>query len=261
MTAQTLISGGGLKAVVSVFGTRGDGERAVAARIAAVIRERAAEGRRAVLGLATGRSVTGIYAELVRLHREEGLSFANVVSFNLDEYHGLAPEDARSYHWFMREHLFGKVDARPENVHVPEGTLAPAATAAHCADYERLIGEAGGLDLQLLGVGRTGHIGFNEPGSGKETRTRLVTLDAVTRRDAAGDFGGEDKVPRQAVSMGVGTILEAREIVLVAWGRAKAAVVRRAVFGAVTDALPASFLQEHGRVNWVLDAQCGGEEA
>lgn len=218
---------------------------AVAGRIADLIRARAAEGRRCVLGLATGSTPVGVYAELVRMHRDEGLSFANVETFNLDEYWPMDPDSIHSYHRFMREHLFDLVDLDPARCHVPPGTVPKEEVADVCAAYEQQVRAAGGIDLQLLGIGKTGHIGFNEPGSGAESRTRLITLDAMTRRDAAADFFGEGNVPRQAITMGVATILEAREIVMLATGEHKAGIVRRAVEGAVDHQVAATFLQEH----------------
>lgn len=227
--------------------------RAVARELADLIRERARAGRRAVLGLATGSTPVGVYEELVRLHRAEGLSFRNVVTFNLDEYWPMAPDDLQSYRRFMREHLFDLVDIDPANAHVPDGTVARDAVAEACADYERRLRDAGGIDVQLLGVGRTGHVGFNEPGSPRDSRTRLVTLDKVTRMDAASDFFGEWNVPRRAITMGVGTILEARRIVLMAFGEHKAPIIRRTVEGEVTPAVAASFLQQHADALVVLD--------
>lgn len=218
---------------------------AVAQRIATLIRERAATGKRAVLGLATGSTPVGVYRELVRLHREEGLSFANVETFNLDEYWPMDPTSRHSYRRFMDEHLFALVDLDPSRCHVPRGDLAREAVAAECARYESLIRDAGGIDLQLLGIGKTGHIGFNEPGSGAQSRTRLVTLDTITRRDAAADFFGEQNVPRQAITMGVATILEAREILLLATGEHKSAILQRAVEGEVDHDIAATFLQQH----------------
>ena len=232
---------------------------AVANQIADLIRRRAAEGKPCVLGLATGSSPTRVYEELVRLHREDGLSFQNVVSFNLDEYFPMAPDSLQSYVRFMREYLFDHVDIRPENVHIPDGTVPAADVADYCRRYEAQIQAGGGIDLQLLGIGRTGHIGFNEPGSGPASRTRIITLDHVTRTDAASDFYGEENVPRRALTMGVGTILEARHIVLLAWGEGKAAVVKRMVEGEVTDTVPATYLQRHPAVQVVLDEAAGAE--
>lgn len=232
---------------------------AVARQIADLIRQRAAEQRTCVLGLATGSTPTRLYEELVRLHREEGLSFRNVVTFNLDEYFPMAPGSLQSYVRFMQEYLFDHIDIRPENVHIPDGTLAQEQVAEFCRRYEEQIREAGGVDLQVLGIGRTGHIGFNEPGSGAASRTRLITLDHITRTDAASDFYGEENVPRRAITMGVGTILEARHIVLLAWGEGKAAVVKRMAEGEMTDSVPATYLQQHPNVQVVLDEAAGAE--
>ena len=226
---------------------------AVAQRIATLIRDRASAGKRAVLGLATGSTPVGVYRELVRMHREEGLSFANVDTFNLDEYWPMEPTSLHSYRRFMQEHLFDLVDLDPARCHVPRGDLPRNEVAAECANYEARIRDAGGIDLQLLGIGKTGHIGFNEPGSGAQSRTRLVTLDTITRRDAAADFFGEQNVPRQAITMGVATILEAREIVLLATGEHKAGILRRAVEGEIDHDIAATFLQQHASATIFAD--------
>jgi glucosamine-6-phosphate deaminase len=231
--------------------------RLVAARIAELIRARARAGTAAVFGLATGSTPIGVYRELIRLHREEGLSFSDVVTFNLDEYYPMDPASVHSYHRFMWENLFSELDIRPENVHIPRGDVPRDQVDAECRRYEEAIRAAGGIDLQLLGIGRTGHIGFNEPGSGVESRTRLITLDLVTRKDAAADFFGEDNVPREAITMGVGTILEAREILILATGEHKAHIVRRAVEGEVDHEVAATFLQQHGATTFYLDGAAG----
>jgi glucosamine-6-phosphate deaminase len=231
----------------------------VAGRIADLIRERAAEGRAAVLGLATGSTPVGIYRELIRLHREEGLDLSGVVTFNLDEYVPMDPDKVHSYHRFMRENLFDHVNVPPENIHIPRGDLAPDDLEEHCAAYEQAIRDAGGIDFQLLGIGRSGHVGFNEPGSGRESRTRVLYLDTITRADAAGDFFGEENVPLQAVTMGVATILDAREVVLIATGEHKAPVVRRAVEGEVHADVAATFLQEHPAATIYLDPAAAAE--
>ncbi|MYK65522.1 MAG: glucosamine-6-phosphate deaminase, partial [Gemmatimonadetes bacterium] len=225
----------------------------VAGRIARLIRKRAAEGRTAVLGLATGSTPVGVYRELIRIHRDEGLDFANVVTFNLDEYFPMRPGSLHSYHRYMREHLFDHVNIPPAHRHIPRGDLDEADVEAHCRDYERRIRNAGGIDLQLLGIGRSGHIGFNEPGSGRESRTRCLYLDTVTRGDAAGDFFGEENVPARAITMGVATILDAREVVLLATGEHKAEIVERAVEGAVHADVAATFLQQHPAATVYLD--------
>lgn len=231
----------------------------VAEKIAALIQARAGEGRYAVLGLATGSTPVPVYRELIRKHKEEGLSFSNVITFNLDEYYPLERSHRESYWKFMQEQLFAHIDIQQANIHLPSGEVSRDEAFNQCREYEQAINEAGGIDLQLLGIGRTGHIGFNEPGSGSESRTRLVTLDAMTRRDAARDFLGEGNVPRYAITMGVGTILEAREILLLAWGRSKAGVVKAAVEGTQSDQLPASFLQKHFNTRFVVDQAAASE--
>ncbi|MGA1399722.1 MAG: glucosamine-6-phosphate deaminase [Phycisphaerales bacterium] len=233
--------------------------RALANEIAALIRARAAQGRRCVLGLATGSTPTTLYEELARMHREEGLSFANVVTFNLDEYWPIDPASHQSYRRFMQEHLFAHVDIEPANVHIPDGRLPQSEIPAACLAYERAIADAGGIDLQILGIGRTGHIGFNEPGSGRESRTRLITLDRVTRKDAASDFFGEEHVPQRGITMGVGTILDARRVVMLAFGEGKAPVVAKAVEGPVTESIAASFLQKHPDATILLDEAASAE--
>jgi glucosamine-6-phosphate deaminase len=227
--------------------------RLVAARIAEVVHAKTGDGGRAVLGLATGSTPIGVYRELIRLHREKGLSFARVLTFNLDEYYPIDPGSLHSYHRFMWENLFSQLDIPPEQVRIPRGDLPRDRVDAELKRYEAEIRAAGGIDLQLLGIGRTGHIGFNEPGSGAESRTRLITLDLVTRKDAAADFFGEENVPREALTMGVATILEAREILILATGEHKAAIVRRAVEGDVDYEVAATFLQRHPNTTFYID--------
>ncbi len=236
-----------------IFADSTDASIAVATAIAELIRARQAVGENCVLGLATGSTPKGIYNELVRLHHEEGLSLSNVITFNLDEYHPIEPGELQSYVRFMREHLFDLVDIRPENVHIPDGTIAIEQVADYCREYERKIEEAGGIDIQLLGVGRTGHIGFNEPGSDDKSTTRLITLDRVTRTDAASDFFGAEHVPRRAITMGVGTILKARQIFMLAFGENKADIIARSIEGEMTSTIPATYLQKHGNATVMLD--------
>jgi glucosamine-6-phosphate deaminase len=225
----------------------------VANRIATLIRERNAAGERTVLGLATGSTPIGIYRELIRMHQTEGLSFANVATFNLDEYYPMPKESIHSYHRFMWENLFSQIDIAPENVHIPPGDVSRGQIDDAARRYEMEIQRVGGIDFQLLGIGKTGHIGFNEPGSGAESRTRLVTLDAVTRKDAAADFFGEEFVPREAVTMGIATILDAREIAIIATGEHKSSIVQRAVEGDVDVEVAATFLQAHPNTTFYLD--------
>lgn len=225
----------------------------VAEAIAGLIRERAAEGRSCVLGLATGSTPTGIYSELVRMHQEDGLSFANVITFNLDEYYPMQPQELQSYVRFMNENLFDHLDIPRENIHVPDGTVPVDQVADYCRGYEQKILDAGGIDIQILGIGRTGHIGFNEPGSDHHSVTRLITLDTVTRTDAASDFFGAENVPRRAITMGVGTILAARRIFILAFGENKAKIVARTIEGEPSPAVPATYLQQHQNVQFLLD--------
>src|SRR4051794_36731517 len=241
-----------------VFPTSAHAARHVALMIESLIRQNNSAGRPTVLGLPTGSTPVGLYRELIRLHREAGLDFARVITFNLDEYFPMPPDDPHSYRRWMQETFFDHVNIPPQNIHVPDGTIRPEEAEDYCQRYEQKIRRAGGIDLQVLGIGRTGHIGFNEPGSPRHSRTRLVTLAPVTRRDAAGDFFGEENVPHQALTMGVGTILEARKVVLLAFGEHKAKIVRKAAEEQVSDAVTASFLQQHADATFILDESAAG---
>ena len=226
--------------------------KAIAREIADLIEIRSKSGKPAVLGLATGSTPLPLYAELIRLHREENLSFRSVLTFNLDEYEGLGPTHPQSYLRFMQENLFRHLDIPAANIRIPDGLTKEPAT--HCAEYEAAIRAAGGIDLQILGIGRTGHIGFNEPPSAADTRTRRVHLDEVTRRDNSVFFGDLAQVPHGALTMGVATILEARRIELIAFGEAKADIVRRAIQETPSAACPATWLQRHPGCTFHLDA-------
>src|SRR5438034_2853480 len=241
-----------------VFPTSAQASRHVALVIESLIRQNNSANRPTVLGLATGSTPVGLYRELIRLHKEAGLDFARVVTFNLDEYYPMGPDDAHSYRLWMQETLFKHINIKPANVHIPDGMTPTHDIEEYCARYEQLIRRAGGIDLQILGIGRSGHIGFNEPGSTRHSRTRSVTLDPVTRRDAAGDFFGEENVPQQALTMGVGTIMEARKIVIMAFGEHKAPIVRRAVEEEISEAVTASFLQKHNDTEFILDHAAAG---
>lgn len=241
-----------------VFPTSMQASRHVALMIESLVRQNNSANRPTVLGLATGSTPVGLYRELIRLHKEAGLDLSRVITFNLDEYYPMASEDPHSYRLWMHETFFKHVNIQPQNIHVPDGTIAFQDTEDYCARYEQLIRRSGGIDLQILGIGRSGHIGFNEPGSTRHSRTRLATLDPVTRRDAASDFFGEDNVPHQALTMGVGTILEARKIVIMAFGEHKAPIVQRAVEGEMSEAITASFLQKHPDTTFLLDQAAAG---
>jgi glucosamine-6-phosphate deaminase len=236
-----------------VFPEHSDLAAAVADRIVEVIqRETRAKGR-VVLGLATGSTPLGVYEELIRRHQAGEVDFAHVITFNLDEYYPMGPDSAHSYRRYMWENFFAHVNIPKENVHIPDGTTPREHVAESCAAYDAAIRTAGGIDFQLLGIGKTGHIGFNEPGSDASTRTRIVTLDTLTRKDAAADFFGVENVPREAITMGVATILDAKEIALLATGEHKAGIVARAVEGEISTDVAATFLQRHGNVTVYLD--------
>ena len=212
-----------------------------------------------MLGLATGSSPLSVYAELVRMYKEEGLSFENVITFNLDEYWPMGKDNPQSYHHFMHENLFDHIDIKPENIHIPDGEVKSSQVRTYCQEYEAKIEAFGGLDFQLLGIGRTGHIGFNEPGSNQNSRTRLVNLDHITREDAAEGFQGLEFVPKRAITMGIATVLSAKRVVLMAWGQKKSAVIQQAVEGAITSTLPSSFLQIHKNTTLVLDEEAAAD--
>ncbi len=231
----------------------------VAHAIAELIKEKQAKGEKAVLGLATGATPIKVYAELIRLHKEEGLSFKNVVTFNLDEYYPMSPTSRQSYVKFMYETLFNHIDIDKQNIYIPDGTLEREDITEYCANYEQKITALGGLDFQLLGIGRTGHIGFNEPGSAPNSGTRLVTLNDLTRRDASHDFGGKENVPTKAITMGVGTIFKAKRIILMAWNQKKASIVKKAVEGEISAEVPATFLQLSDNVEFILDADAASD--
>lgn len=244
-----------------VFENSNTASKAVANEIADLIREKQKENKPCILGLATGSTPKGLYAELVRLHKEENLSFKNVITFNLDEYYPMEPDSIHSYVRFMKELLLDQVDILPENYHIPDGTLTKSQISKYCNDYEAKIEALGGLDLQILGIGGNGHIGFNESGSLQNSKTRLVALDHITRVAASKDFGSLSNTPRTAITLGgVKKIMEAKRVVLMAWGgEGKSNIVSQSVEGEVTNKVPASFLQEHNNVVFVLDTEAASK--
>lgn len=241
-----------------IFPDSKEGSRYVAKEIAALIKDKQAKGEKCVLGLATGSTPISMYAELVKLHKEEGLSFKNVVTFNLDEYYPIEKDAYQSYWSFMHRHLFNHVDIDPANIHIPNGELPKEAIKAHCTEYDQMIDDAGGIDLQILGIGNNGHIGFNEPGSSIFSKTRLINLDNSTRVANAREFQNIAKVPRLAITMGISTIMKAKRVLLMAWGF-KAQIVAKTVEGDVTEQVPASILQQHNNCTFVLDANTSAE--
>ncbi|KQW99620.1 glucosamine-6-phosphate deaminase [Flavobacterium sp. Root420] len=231
----------------------------VAQEIANIIQRKEELNEPCVLGLATGSSPVKVYEELVRLHKEEGLSFANVVTFNLDEYYPMDKNNIQSYWHFMHEHLFDHVNILPQNVNIPDGNVSSEDLQQYCIDYEMKIKDYGGLDFQLLGIGRTGHIGFNEPGSHVNSGTRSITLDHLTRVDAASSFLGIDNVPRKAITMGIGTVKNAKRIVLLGWGISKAEIIKKTIEGEISSRVPATYLQQHNNTTFVLDTEASSE--
>jgi len=236
-----------------------EGSLFAAKRIADLIKEKQAKKEKCVLGLATGSTPKTLYEELVRLHKEEGLSFKNVVSFNLDEYYPIDHDAIQSYNSYMQRHLFEHIDIDPKNIHIPNGELPKEQVKAHCAAYEKMIEDAGGIDLQVLGIGNNGHIGFNEPGSSIHSRTRLITLENSTRLANSYEFANISEVPRMALTMGISTIMKAKQIVLLAWGPGKAPVIQRSVEGHVTEQVPASLLQQHHECSFIVDEAAASE--
>jgi len=242
-----------------IFESSQEASLLVAQEIATLIRNKNKAKKSCVLGLATGSSPIKVYEELVRLHKEEGLSFANVITFNLDEYYPMDKSNIQSYFYFMHEHLFNHVDILPTNINIPDGSIDKKDVYQYCVDYEMKIKALGGLDFQLLGIGRTGHIGFNEPGSHFNSGTRSITLDHITRIDAAPSFLGVDNVPRKAITMGIGTLRAAKRIVLLGWGISKSEILKKTIENEMTAEVPATYLQEHTNTTFILDKEASAE--
>lgn len=236
-----------------IFGNQADASVIIAQKIAEVIREKQRENKTCVLGLATGSSPKNVYKELVRMHREEGLSFAHVVSFNLDEYYPIAKTAPQSYDNFMRQNLFNHVDIKPENINIPNGEISKDEVKEHCREYEEKIDSYGGIDLQILGIGNNGHIGFNEPGSSLQSKTRLIILDNSTRVANSYEFRNISEVPRLAITMGISTIFKAKKIILMAWGEKKGKAIQQSVEAEPSENVPASLLQYHDDVEFYID--------
>lgn len=237
---------------MKIYEEKDHGSAYVAQRLADLIISKQKIGAPAVLGLATAATPKGVYKELIRLHKDEGLSFRNVFTFNLDEYYPMLPTNEMSYATFMKKHLFEHIDIPAENTNIVDGSLSHHDIDNHCNLYEKKISDLGGIDIQLLGIGRSGHIGFNEPGSTANSVTRLVTLCDTTRKDAISDFDGLENVPVQAITMGVKTILDAKEIILIAWGNKKSDIMQKTL-GEVSAEVPASYLLTHPNVEIILD--------
>lgn len=242
-----------------IFDESKEASKIVANEISVLIRKKQKENKHCVLGLATGSSPISVYDELVRMHIEEGLSFSNVITFNLDEYFPMSKNDSQSYHHFMNVHLFNDIDIKPENINIPSGDISLDQVNEFCISYEKKIKELGGIDFQLLGIGRTGHIGFNEPGSNYNSLTRLVHLNYITRNDARKSFYGTENVPTTAITVGVNTIRKSKRIVLLAWGQNKSLVIKKSIEDEIDSNLSASYLQKHKNVTFVLDKTSASE--
>jgi glucosamine-6-phosphate deaminase len=247
------------KIPVKIFDNVYEGAAFVAKKIASAIIEKQKKGEHIVLGLATGSTPKTMYAELVRLHKEEGLSFENVITFNLDEYYPIDKDAIQSYYRFMHQHLFDYVDIKPENIHIPSGEWPKDELKKYCLDYEKKIEELGGIDIQILGIGQNGHIGFNEPGSSLQSKTRLIALTNSTRIANAQEFQSIAAVPRLAVTMGIHTIMKAKQVILLAWGQIKASILQVAVEGDDNENVPASLLQTHDDALFIVDESAASE--
>jgi glucosamine-6-phosphate deaminase len=247
------------KIPIHLFNELSEGSVFAAREIADLIRQKQKTGEPCVLGLATGSTPKTLYAELVRMHREEKLSFKNVITFNLDEYYPIDNDALQSYNCYMRRQLFDHIDIDPKNIHIPNGELSKEEVKIHCAEYEKEIENVGGIDLQVLGIGNNGHIGFNEPGSSIYSKTRLITLENSTRLANSYEFANISEVPRMAITMGMSTILKAKKIILLAWGPSKAEVIQKSVEGQVTEQVPASLLQQHPHCHFIVDQDATAE--
>lgn len=244
---------------VNIYHDQQSGAKVIARKIADLIVKKNKLNEKTILGLATGLTPILVYKELINIHKAEEISYKNVVTFNLDEYYPMQPSAAQSYVHFMNEHLFDHTDIIKSNINIPDGTITKADIEKYCLSYEQKINEYGGIDLQLLGIGRTGHIGFNEPGSAPNSGTRLVTLNSLTIRDASREFGGKNNVPVKAITMGIGTIFKAKEIILMAWGKKKATIIKKAVEGEISSKVPATFLQLSENTEVYIDKEAASE--
>lgn len=238
---------------IKIFEDKVLASKEIAGEIADLIKNKNEKNEKTVLGLATGSSPIEVYKELVRLHKEEGLSFKNVITFNLDEYYPMEDEDVNSYHYSMYYHLLNHIDIDRNNIHIPSGKIHKEDIENFCYLYEQEIKKVGGIDFQILGIGRTGHLGFNEPGSERNSRTRLITLHDITKIDAASGFGGYENVPKFAITMGLETIMNARRIILMAWGKGKADIIKETLTCKISTATPASIIRLHKNATLYLD--------
>ena len=231
----------------------------IAREICDLVKSKQEKNKNCIIGFATGSSPTKVYQEIIRIHNDESLSFNNVITFNLDEYFPIEKDDNNSYHNFMKENLFDHIDIPKENINIPSGDISEKDITKFCSNYEKKIEKNGGLDIQLLGIGRTGHIGFNEPGSHFNSITRLITLDHTTRFDASKSFNGIENVPSKAITMGIRTIFNSKRIIMMAWGIQKGLIVKKSVENNITSLIPTTYLQNHKNTTLVLDKECSSE--
>ena len=231
----------------------------IAREICDLVKTKQEKNKSCVIGFATGSSPLLVYQEIIKIHKTESLSFKNVVAFNLDEYYGIKKDDINSYHHFMNENLFDHIDIPNENIYIPSGEISEREIKKFCSSYEKQIEQYGGIDIQLLGIGRTGHIGFNEPGSHFNSKTRLITLDHTTRFDTSKSFNGIENVPTKAITMGVRTIFNAKRIIIMAWGLHKSLIAKKSAEHDVTSLIPSTYLQNHKNTTLVLDNQSASE--
>lgn len=229
--------------------------KGISQRAAEIVKKRILKKPNLVLGLATGSTPLGMYQELIKMHKTQGLNFSEVTTFNLDEYLGLGPLHSQSYFYYMQENFFKFINIKQKNIFIPNGlTQSPEK---HCLWYEQKIQEKGKIDLQILGIGRNGHLGFNEPGSSFESRTRVINLDKTTIADNARFFKNISQVPKQAITMGLKTIARTRECLLLANGSHKAEIIYKALKSPITENVPGSILQKHRKVVVLLDKEAG----
>ena len=231
----------------------------IAREICDLVKSKQEKNKNCVIGFATGSSPTKVYQEIIKIHNDESLSFNNVITFNLDEYFPIEKDDNNSYHNFMKESLFDHIDIPKENINIPSGDISEKDITKFCSNYEKKIEKNGGIDIQLLGIGRTGHIGFNEPGSHFNSTTRLITLDHTTRFDASKSFNGIENVPSKAITMGIRTIFNSKRIIMMAWGIQKGLIVKKSVENNITSLIPTTYLQNHKNTTLVLDKECSSE--
>lgn len=231
----------------------------IAREICDLVKSKQEKNKNCIIGFATGSSPTKVYQEIIRIHNDEFLSFNNVITFNLDEYFPIEKDDNNSYHNFMKENLFDHIDIPKENINIPSGDISEKDITKFCSNYEKKIEKNGGIDIQLLGIGRTGHIGFNEPGSHFNSTTRLITLDHTTRFDASKSFNGIENVPSKAITMGIRTIFNSKRIIMMAWGIQKGLIVKKSVENNITSLIPTTYLQNHKNITLVLDKECSSE--